>query len=112
MRVITKTAAVENATAIWEYDPSLEDNRVLGGALDVVVAIRTLGVKVRHSSCHSSCCHLTCQINASGQWIACFERIQRDCGMERELKLILHSNIRWGTARQMLHRFTLLCEVC
>jgi hypothetical protein len=26
MSQITKIAVVENATAIWEYDPSLEDN--------------------------------------------------------------------------------------
>jgi hypothetical protein len=46
MRQITKTAAVENATAIWEYDPTLNDNRVLGGSLDVIAAIRTLAIKV------------------------------------------------------------------
>ena len=33
---ITKIAAVENATAIWEYDPTREDNRVLGGSLDFI----------------------------------------------------------------------------
>lgn len=43
---ITKIAAVENATAIWEYDPIREDNRVLGGSLDVIAAIRTLAIKV------------------------------------------------------------------
>jgi hypothetical protein len=43
---ITKIAAVENATAIWEYDPMREDNRVLGGSLDVIAAIRTLAIKV------------------------------------------------------------------
>ena len=43
---ITKIAAVETATAIWEYDPTLEDNRVLGGSLDVLSAIRTLAIKV------------------------------------------------------------------
>ena len=43
---ITKIAAVENATAIWEYDPSLEGNRVLVGSLDVIAAIRTLSIKV------------------------------------------------------------------
>jgi hypothetical protein len=37
---------VENATAIWEYDPSRDDNRVLGGSLDVIAAIRTLAIKV------------------------------------------------------------------
>jgi hypothetical protein len=36
---ITKIAAVETATAIWEYDPSLSDNRVLNGSLDVIAAI-------------------------------------------------------------------------
>ncbi len=43
---ITKIAAVENATAIWEYDPIREDNRVLGGSLDVIAAIRTLAIKI------------------------------------------------------------------
>lgn len=44
---ITKIAAVENANAIWEYDPSLPNNRILGGSLDVIAAIRTIAVKVR-----------------------------------------------------------------
>ena len=43
---ITKTAIVENATAIWEYDPTIPDNRVLGGSLDVIAALRTLAIKV------------------------------------------------------------------
>ena len=43
---ITKIAAVENATAIWEYDPTQEDNRVLGGSLDVIAAICTFAIKV------------------------------------------------------------------
>jgi hypothetical protein len=43
---ITKIAVVENTNAIWEYDPELPDNRVLGGSLDVVAALRTLVVKV------------------------------------------------------------------
>jgi hypothetical protein len=47
MTHITKIAAVETATAIWEYDPSLPDNRVLNGSLDVIAAIRTIAIKVR-----------------------------------------------------------------
>lgn len=43
---ITRIAAVENATAIWEYDPALPGNRVLGGSLDVVASIRTTAIKV------------------------------------------------------------------
>lgn len=43
---ITKIAVIENTNAIWEYDPELPGNRVLGGSLDVVAAIRTLAVKV------------------------------------------------------------------
>ena len=43
---ITKIAAVKNATAIWEYDPTWEDNRVLGGSLDVIAAIHTLAIEV------------------------------------------------------------------
>jgi hypothetical protein len=49
MSHITKIAAVENATAIWEYDPTRNDNRVLGGSLDVIAAIRTLAIKVKHT---------------------------------------------------------------
>ena len=43
---ITKIAAVETTTIIWEYDPSLPDNCVFNSLLDVVVAIRTLAIKV------------------------------------------------------------------
>lgn len=43
---ITRIAAIETATAIWEYDPSLPGNRVLGGSLNVIAAIRTLAIKV------------------------------------------------------------------
>jgi hypothetical protein len=46
MSHITKIAAIENTTAIWEYDPTHPDNMVLGGSLDVIAAIRTLAVKV------------------------------------------------------------------
>ena len=46
MQTIMKIAAVENVTAIWEYDPTRPDNRVLGGSLDVIAAIRTLAIKV------------------------------------------------------------------
>jgi hypothetical protein len=46
MKHITKIAAVETTTAIWEFDPDLPGNRILGGSLDVIAAIRTLAVKV------------------------------------------------------------------
>ena len=46
---VTKIAAVENATAIWEYDPTQPNNRVLGGSLDVIAAICTLAIKVSSS---------------------------------------------------------------
>ena len=51
MTHITKIAAIETANAIWEHDPELPGNRVLGGSLDVVAAIHTLAVKV---SIHTS----------------------------------------------------------
>jgi hypothetical protein len=46
MGQITKIAVVKNATAIWEYDPTQEDNWVLGGSLDVITVIQTLAIKV------------------------------------------------------------------
>ena len=50
MSHITKIGAVETASAIWEYDPDLADNRVLGGSFDVISVIRTLAVKIQASS--------------------------------------------------------------
>lgn len=47
MKNITNIAAVENKTAIWEFDPTLERNRIINGGLDVIAALRTLAIKVR-----------------------------------------------------------------
>ena len=44
---ITKIAAVENANAIWEYDPNLLDNCLTGGTLDHIAALWTVIIKVR-----------------------------------------------------------------
>ena len=49
MSNITKIAAVENAAAIWEYDPALTGNHVLGGSLDVIACVRTIAIKVCNS---------------------------------------------------------------
>ena len=43
---IMRVATIENANAIWEYDPTLPENRVLSGSLDVIIAVRTLAIKV------------------------------------------------------------------
>jgi len=43
---ITKIATVENATTIWEYDPTRTDNHVLGSSLDIITVIQTLAIKV------------------------------------------------------------------
>lgn len=51
MSHITKIAAVENATAIWEYDPALAGNRVLGNSLDVIASVRTVAIKVSYHFC-------------------------------------------------------------
>lgn len=48
---VTKIAAVENANAIWEYDPSLPNNRILGGFLNVIAAVRMIAVKVNWPHC-------------------------------------------------------------
>jgi hypothetical protein len=46
MSHIMKLAVIETTNAIWEYDPSDFENRVLGGGLDVIATIRTLSIKV------------------------------------------------------------------
>jgi hypothetical protein len=95
MKNITKIAAVETATAIWEYDPTLPGNRVLGGSLDAISAIRTLAIKIQ----------------ASGQRIEYFHSTQIRCGFSEGSKIPLHSNIRWGTAFNMLDRASKLRQV-
>jgi hypothetical protein len=100
---VTKIAAVETTTAIWEYDPSLPDNRVLNGSLDVIAAIRTLAIKVRLPFLVSSSDFLPFeQVQSSGQRIEAFEKLQIECGIVDPLKIPLHSNVRWGTAYRML----------
>jgi hypothetical protein len=46
MSHITKLAVIETTNAIWEYNPSDNDNHVLGGGLDVIAMICTLSIKV------------------------------------------------------------------
>jgi hypothetical protein len=46
MAHVTKIVAIKSTSAIWEYDPSLPENRVLNGSLDVISAICTLAIKV------------------------------------------------------------------
>ncbi|KAI0060292.1 hypothetical protein BV25DRAFT_1807596, partial [Artomyces pyxidatus] len=46
MAYITKIAVIETKQAIWDYDPSIADNRIFGRDLDVIAVIRTLAVKV------------------------------------------------------------------
>jgi hypothetical protein len=110
MAHITKIAAVETTTAIWEYDPSLPNNRVLNGSLDVIAAIRTLAIKVCYNYHHDTQLEVSLltysyiqQIQSSGQRIEAFEKLQLECGITDPLKIPLHSNVRWGTAHRMLH---------
>ena len=51
MGCITQIAAIKNASAIWEYDPSLPGNHILGGSLNVIAAICMIAVKVVLVSC-------------------------------------------------------------
>jgi hypothetical protein len=49
MSHITKIAVVQTTNAIWEYDPTDPDNRMLNGRLDVIAVIRTLAIEVQSS---------------------------------------------------------------
>ena len=46
MSIIMKITNVETMSAIWEFDPTLPGNRVLGDSLDVIAAVCTLTIKV------------------------------------------------------------------
>ncbi|KAG1735959.1 uncharacterized protein EDB91DRAFT_1083577 [Suillus paluster] len=92
MSIISCIAAVETTTVIWEFDSSLTNSRILGGSLDVVVAVCTLAIKIQ----------------CSNQRIEYFQALQLKCGITTPLKIPLHSNIHWGTADGMLRHAHLL----
>ena len=46
MSIITKITNVETMSTIWEFDPTLPGNCVLGDSLNVITAVRTLAIKV------------------------------------------------------------------
>ena len=93
MAHITKIATVKMTTAIWEYDPSLDDNHILGGSLDVIATIHTLAVKVCWDHHVALPDFPFLKIQASGQQIECFEKFQMQCGLRQTLKIPLHSNV-------------------
>ena len=43
---IMKIATIETTTAIWEYNPNLPNNCMLGGNLDVITAVCTIAINV------------------------------------------------------------------
>ena len=49
MSQVTKIMNVETPASIWEFDPDIPTNRVLGSSLDVVSAIRMLAIKIQAS---------------------------------------------------------------
>ena len=116
MSLITKIASVETTTAIWEFDPLLSNNHILGDLLDVIAAVRTLAIKVCSIAFHSILTILinlnALQIQCSGQCIKYFQMLQCNCSIEIPLKIPLHSNVRWGTAEGMLGRAYELRQVC
>ena len=96
MNVVTKIAHVETTVAIWEFDPTLTQNQVLGSTLDVIAVVQMLAIKIQ----------------ASGQRITYFEHLQKECGINVALKIPLQSNVHWGTTGGMLARSYDLRMVC
>ncbi|KAG2739190.1 hypothetical protein P692DRAFT_20644572, partial [Suillus brevipes Sb2] len=80
MSVITCITNIETTTAIWEFDPLLPNNRILGDSLDVVAAVLLSS-------------NISLQIQSSGQCIEYFETLQVKCGILIPLKIPLHSNV-------------------
>ncbi|OJT02272.1 Zinc finger BED domain-containing protein RICESLEEPER 2 [Trametes pubescens] len=88
MTQITQVALVESKQAMWEYDPTLTENRVATGGLDVIAIIRTLAIKIQ----------------ASPQRKEAFKRAQKQSGIDVPLIIPLHGNTRWGSAHGMCER--------
>ena len=98
-------------TAIWEYDPTLPDNCVLNGSLDIIAAIWTLVIKVCFVFFIKFQSFNMPQIQSSGQHIEAFKKLQTECGIHDPLKILLHSNVWWGTAHCMLSVSYKICQV-
>lgn len=96
LSAVTKISNVDTTTNIWEFDPTLPQNRMVNDSLDVITTIRTLAIKMQ----------------CSGQRIEYFETLQVKCGIDPPLSIPLHSNVRWGTADGMLGRAHELRQVC
>ena len=66
MSVVTHISSIETTSAIWEFDPSLPGNHILGDSLDIVSAIQTLAIKIQASG---NALHTlsTCRLNAASQ---------------------------------------------
>ena len=86
MSIITWLATIKTMMTIWEYDPTLPQNCLLEGSIDVVATLWMLVIKIQ----------------SSGQRIAYFEQLQIECSIKTLLKIPLHSNVCWGTADGML----------
>lgn len=95
MSQVMKIANIETSTVIWEFDPNLLSNCLQGNTLDVVSAIQMLTIKIQ----------------ASNQCISYFECPQVECRIDKPLKILLHSNVWWGTAYGMLEQSYQLHQV-
>ena len=103
MAHITNIVVVENKTAIWEFNNALQINHVANGGLNVIMVLRTLGIKVS-SQLKNFYQTNSNDIQASGACIEYFNKLQIRCGITTPLKIPLHSNIQWGTAHAILDR--------
>lgn len=56
--------------------------------------------------------HAITQIQASGQHIKVFNKLQIECRITEPLKIPLHSNIQWGTAYLMHDQLYKLHKAC
>ena len=71
MSVITRLATLKTTMAIWEYDPTLPQNCLLEGSIDVIATLRMLVIKIQ----------------SSRQCIVYFEWLQTECGIKTPLQI-------------------------
>ena len=80
----------------------------------MIAAVRTIAIKVQYLSFFClyrlSETHLY-KIQASGQRIEYFKKLQINCNINEPLQIPLHSNVWWGSAYNMLNRALKLRQV-
>ncbi|KAG6904650.1 hypothetical protein DXG01_008378, partial [Tephrocybe rancida] len=90
---ITKIKAIDTTSAIWDYSPGDDVNRVLDGCIDVIATIRTLAIKLECG--FQTTLKLTLHNNT--RWGSAFNMLERALKLRSAINLfVVHADQLYG----------------